>query len=86
MLKVRILYIIAAAFILFQVLGYIGSENVKPVDNGSVHVIAFYIGYNFFLLIGIILLVIAYLIRKKIKRKAGSDLVEPVGKEKDGDL
>jgi site-specific recombinase len=61
-------------------------KDVKPGETGTVHVVAFYIGYNFFLLIGIILLIIAYAIRKKIKRKAEGDLIDSIGKEEGKDL
>lgn len=66
MTKALVLRIAGIAFIIFQVLGYYGSMGVDHAQvRGSENRFAYFLGFNFFLFIGIALLIISFFVKKK---------------------
>lgn len=79
--KIRIINIIAIALTVFQILAYIGLlTEPLPQENG-IDAIAFYIGFNIFLIIAAILFCIAYKLKKKWKSNNLGDMIDSIGKE-----
>ncbi|MBL7738134.1 MAG: hypothetical protein JNK14_02860 [Chitinophagaceae bacterium] len=71
-----ILMILGSLLILLNLLAYLGSKN-PPRETETVNIIAYYIGYNIFLITGIILVVTGYRLRKKaIRKKAKENLLD----------
>jgi hypothetical protein len=73
----RGLIIVGWVLVAFNMVGYFGkSEEPQPIQ-GDAYRIAYYIGFNMFLIMGIILLIIGYGIRRKAMRKnAKEDLLD----------
>jgi len=70
-----ILIILGYLLIVFNILGYFGKMPAPP-ETGTVNTIAFYVGYNIFLIVGSILLFVGYRLRKKAKyKKVKKDLL-----------
>jgi hypothetical protein len=59
-----ILMILGSLMIVVQVLGYFGDRGPSPAVKG-INVIAYYVGYNAFFIVGIILLIGGYGLRRK---------------------
>jgi hypothetical protein len=80
-------YIISGiVLILYNIIGYLGTyvtpgkRNINDDLSGDIYgVIVYFIGFNFGNIIGIILLIMAYNVSKKIKRKADQELVNQIG-------
>ncbi|HZI54896.1 MAG TPA: hypothetical protein VFD56_14375 [Chitinophagaceae bacterium] len=68
MISGRILIILGSLLIVFQILGYFGDRGSSPKVEG-IDAIAYYIGYHLFLIVGIILLIIGYSLRRKGKSR-----------------
>jgi len=70
------LFAIGAILILINSLSYLGSRGKEPVDNS----VAFWIGYNFLFISGFILLIVAFVIHRKVIRKKKKDMVDSLFK------
>ena len=63
-----ILIILGSVMIVFQILGYFGNRGSSPNVKG-INSIAYYIGYNAFFIVGIILLIVGIQLRRKGKNR-----------------
>jgi hypothetical protein len=71
-----ILIILGGLMVVVNVLGYIGDREAPPIMTDT-EMIAFYIGYNLFLVVGALLLVIGYRLRRKARiKKTKKDLLD----------
>lgn len=85
MRTVRIIRIIAVILILFQLLGYLGTllgTNANKEEGPTLIIdrIAYFIGFNIFLIIGILLLMIAASVKKRVKKKEMESIINSIGK------
>lgn len=78
---IRIINIIAIALVVFEILAYIGSIGDPPIEGKGINAIAFYIGFNIFLIIALLLFGIAYHLKNKSKRNNQNDLIDSIGKK-----
>jgi len=67
-----ILIILGWLLLAFNLLGYLAKGPHLPEDTGTVNTVAFYIGYNLFLILGIIFLIVGYKLKRKAKNKRAS--------------
>jgi len=79
-LKIRVLNIIASLLLLFQLVGLLGKPGNNTVDATGINLIAYYIGYNIFLIFSVLLFSYSYYLRRKLKKKKNYDLVDSIGK------
>lgn len=71
-----ILMILGSLMIVLNLLAYLGSKN-SPGETETINIIAYYIGFNIFLIAGSILVIIGYRLRKKaISKMAKRDLLD----------
>jgi LPXTG-motif cell wall-anchored protein len=81
----KILNIIGMILIVFQLMGYLGTASAdKPTDDfhkEAANTIWYHIGYNLFLIIGVILLIIAFFISRKNKKRKLQEMIDSIGKE-----
>ena len=71
----NILIVLAIIMILFNGLAYL-SGNMKVPETNTENRIAFMIGWNFLLILGLILLVIAFFVHKKVNRKRRKKMID----------
>jgi LPXTG-motif cell wall-anchored protein len=72
----NILITVAVILILFNSVSYLAGTAKAPADNS----VAYWIGYNFLLIIGLILLIIAFVIHRKVKRKREKEMIDSLFK------
>lgn len=65
-------------FILFNILGFVGGASPFPKDGTeeAVNKVAYFIGANLFIILGLIFLFIAYRFNKKIQKKREKELLD----------
>jgi hypothetical protein len=79
--KIKTLNIVAICLVAAQAIGYLGNAKEQPVDATGINTTAYYIGFNLFLITAIILFVISFFLRLKLKRNEKKDMIESIGKE-----
>lgn len=72
----NILITLGVILILFNSLSYLSSTAKEPVDES----VAYWIGYNFFFISGLVLLVIAFMIHRNVIRKRKKEMVDSLFK------
>lgn len=73
------LNVIAILLLVYQILGYIGNRNKKFDLNGDIGDVAFYVGFNLPLIIAFILFLIARYLKKKMRKKEESEILDSLG-------
>jgi uncharacterized membrane protein len=82
MKKFRIIInILIIVLIAFQAIGYIGSWDKVPTNLHGINNIAYFIGYNFFLLFALILFFVSIQLKRKIRKKEMLRTIDSIGKE-----
>ena len=82
-----VLIILGYIFVLFELISFIQvisqrkDSNTALTDSQGAERIAFYIGYNFWIILALICFVSAYRLKKKIKRRSMKAVVESIGSE-----
>jgi FtsH-binding integral membrane protein len=79
--KIKILNIMAICLIVAQVIGYLGNAKEQPIEAIGIDAIAYYIGFNLFGIIAIILFIICFFLRQKLKQNEKKDIIDSIGKE-----
>jgi hypothetical protein len=75
----NILIVVALILIFFNALSYAGGNTGLP-EGDRVNKTAYLIGRNFLFIIGLILLVIAYFIHRKVTRRRNKNMVDSLFK------
>jgi len=79
--KMIIIRVIGIVLIAFQLLAYLGNIDepvpARPLDE----LIGYYVGYNLFLWIGIILLIWSINVGKKLKQVKRDEMMEGIGSD-----
>ena len=63
-----ILIVLGFLMIVFNFIGWLGTKSLRTDLNG-INLVAYYVGYNLFLIVGVILLLIGYRLRRKARTK-----------------
>ncbi len=79
--KIKTLNTVATCLVAAQVIGYMGKAKEQPIDATAINSTAYYIGFNFPLITAIILYIVAFFLRLKLKRNEKEDMVDSIGKE-----
>jgi Na+-driven multidrug efflux pump len=78
--KMIIIRVIGIVLIAFQLLAYLGNiDEPRPTDD-TAELVGYYFGYNFFLWVGIIMLIWSFNVGKKLKLVIRDEMVEGIGK------
>ena len=85
MRTVRIIQVIAVLLILFQLTGYLGTLLGTEKDKVKsptliIDRIAYFIGFNMFLILGLVLLLIAASMKRRAKKKEMEAIIDSIGK------
>lgn len=85
---VRIIQVIAVLLILFQLIGYLGTLLGTDTDKVKgptliIDRIAYFIGFNMFLILGLVLLLIAASIKRRVKKKEMEAIIDSIGKQEE---
>ena len=75
-----ILNVLGILFLVFQVFGHIGALNSPSPEVSGIDKIAYYIGFNFLAIFGILFLLIARYLKKKSQRIEQHRLLESIGR------
>jgi hypothetical protein len=72
-----ILLVLGYLFVVVNFFGYVGNNGKIPVPRTTgVNKVAFFIGYNFLFIFGVIFLIIAFLIGQRLKKKERKKMVD----------
>jgi TRAP-type C4-dicarboxylate transport system permease small subunit len=74
-----ILNVIALLLIVLQVLGYWGTMDNAPTQAEGIDLAAFYVGFNLPAILALVLLIIAQYLKRKLKRKEVTDMLNTIG-------
>jgi hypothetical protein len=75
----RILNIIIIVLLVFQLLGYLGNLNKESTKAEGVGLVAYYIGFNFAIILAGILFLISQHLKTKINKKEETDIIDSLG-------
>ena len=77
MIARNILIVVAVLLFIFNALPYLmGTAVAHPPEDNEVNRIAYWIGFNIFFILGIIILLIALLVHKRIHRKRRTKMLD----------
>ncbi|MFP9098316.1 hypothetical protein ACLI09_04620 [Flavobacterium sp. RHBU_24] len=79
--KIIIIRIIGILLIAIQMLGYLGNIDEPMPERPVDELIGYYIGYNLFLWIGIVLLIWSFNVGKKLKQVKRDEMMEGIGSD-----
>jgi uncharacterized membrane protein len=79
--KIKTLNTVAICLVVAQAIGYMGKANEQPIDATSINSTAYYLGFNLFLIAAIILFVISFFLRLRLKRNEKKVMIDSIGKE-----
>lgn len=77
--KIVIIRVIGIVLIAFQLVAYLGNIDEPAQAKDTAELIGYYFGYNFFLWIGIIMLIWSFNVGKKLKQVKQDELMEGIG-------
>jgi hypothetical protein len=77
--KMIVLRVIGIILIAFQLLVYLGNINKPMPDREVSELPGYYIGYNLFLWIGIVMLIWSFNVGKKLKQVKKDEMMEGIG-------
>lgn len=78
--KMIIIRVIGIVLIVLQLVAYLGTIDEPMPERPLNELIGYYIGYNLFLWIGIVLLIWSYNVGKKLKQVKRDEMMEGIGK------
>ena len=76
-----ILNIIAFLLLVYQILGYLATLKNPSTDAQGIYAVAYYLGFNFPILLAAILGIISLNIKRKIRKKEADSLIDSIGKK-----
>jgi hypothetical protein len=77
--KIVIIRVIGIVLIAFQLIAYLGNIDEPAPERPAEELIGYYFGYNFFLWIGIIMLIWSFNVRKKLRQVKQDELMNTIG-------
>jgi hypothetical protein len=79
--KIKILNIVAIILFVFQILSYLGNLNTpKNTIVEKSELIGYYFGFNLAIVISVVLFIIAYSQKRKLKQNTTNDMIDLIGK------
>ena len=72
----NLLIAVGVILIIFNSISYLSGKAKEPIDKS----VAYWIGFNFLFISGFILLIIAFMIHRKVNRKRKKELVDSLFK------
>jgi hypothetical protein len=79
--KIKILNIVAIILFVFQILSYLGNLNTpKNTIVEKSELIGYYFGFNLAIVISVVLFIIAYSLKRKLKQNTTNDMIDLIGK------
>ena len=84
--KMIIIRVIGIILIASQLLAYLGNIDEPTPTDDTAELVGYYFGYNFFLWIGIILLIWSFNVGKKLNQVKRDEMINTIGKTEYNDI